>query len=67
MSHLLPCPHCGSDDLYGPHLTEYIGDIRCPHWWLECRECPCQMQVDGETPEALIAAWNKRAEREAWK
>ena len=57
----LPCPHCGSDDLNGPHLTEYIGDTRYPHWWIECKKCPCGMQVDGESNQPLIEAWNKRA------
>lgn len=57
----LPCPHCGSDDLYGPHLTEYIGDTRHPHWWIACNRCPGGMQVDGETAKPLIDAWNMRA------
>lgn len=54
------CPHCGSKDLTGPHLAEYTGDTRDPHWWLECTQCPCYMQVDGETDAPLREAWNKR-------
>ena len=57
---LLPCPHCGNAELDGPHLREYVGDHRYPAWWVECGQCPCSMEADGETPEALIAAWNKR-------
>ena len=55
------CPHCGSNDLWGPNFTEYIGDNRSPRWWVECRECPAGMEVKGETPKALIEAWNKRS------
>ena len=54
------CPHCGSNVLYGPHLTEYIGDHREPHWWLNCTNCPAEMTVYDEAVEALIDAWNKR-------
>lgn len=57
----LPCPHCGSHDLNGPHFTEYAGDMRDPHWWIECNRCPCVMQVDGETAVPLVKAWNRRA------
>jgi hypothetical protein len=58
---LKPCPHCGSTGLNGPHLTEYIGDTYHPSWWVECNQCPAYMQVDGEGPEPLVEAWNRRS------
>jgi hypothetical protein len=57
---LKPCPHCGSINLRGPHCTEYQGDTYAPTWWVECEECPAGMEVAGQTPEPLIAAWNRR-------
>ncbi len=57
---LKPCPHCGSKDLKGPHFEEYTGDTRTPSWWVECTQCPCGMQVDGEADDPLREAWNKR-------
>jgi hypothetical protein len=59
---LLPCPFCGNVELDGPHLTEYIGDNYDPQWWIECGKCPSGMQLDGRTKEALIYAWNTRAQ-----
>ena len=59
---LKPCPHCGSTDLIGPHLQEYIYDTYDPSWWVECNGCPAYMQVDGEGPEPLVEAWNRRPE-----
>lgn len=59
---LKPCLYCGNTNLNGPHLTDYVGDNYHPSWWVECNECPAHMQVDGETPEPLIAAWNRRPE-----
>lgn len=56
-----PCPFCGSTNLEGPHKTEYIGDSYAPFWWIECLNCPAQMQVDGETPEMLLFYWNNRS------
>lgn len=56
---LLPCPHCGNNELR-PHFSEYEGDYRNPWWWVECGKCPCGMQVYGETVDALISAWNMR-------
>ena len=55
------CPFCGSDELDGPHLTEYIGDHRHPHWWIECLQCPAGMQACGETSAPVVDAWNKRS------
>lgn len=57
----LPCPFCGNENLYGPYLTEYIGDSYSPYWWIECRKCPASMQVEGKTDEQLYLAWNSRA------
>ncbi len=57
---LKPCPFCGSNDLDGPNLTEYIGDHREPFWWIDCNNCPCGMEVDGEFPMPVIKAWNNR-------
>jgi len=64
MTALLPCPHCGATELDGPHFTEYFGDRRIPHWWVNCPDCPCEMAADGETQDLLIAAWNRRANQE---
>ena len=58
---LLPCPHCGGAQLNGPEKVEYVGDNYWPHWWIECEDCPCGMEADGETSDAVIAAWNRRA------
>lgn len=55
-----PCPFCGSNDLEGAHLTEYIGDTYLPVWWIECKSCPAHMSVEGETDDGLYNAWNKR-------
>lgn len=57
---LLPCPHCGSISLNGPHFQEYVGDYRDPYWWIECNECPAGMEVNGENICDFTAAWNRR-------
>ena len=61
LSEIKPCPFCGSDSLDGPHRVDYMGDYYQPHYWLECEKCPAGMQVEGETPNGLIKAWNKRS------
>jgi Restriction alleviation protein Lar len=58
---LLPCPHCGSSNLDGPHLNDYVGDTYWPHWWIVCNECPASMEVNGEDSLLIINAWNKRS------
>lgn len=59
---LMPCPFCGSEDLDGPHCTEYIGDTHKPSWWVECTNCPASMTLWGDpTSESLRKAWNTRA------
>lgn len=60
MTELLPCPFCGSEELYGPHFREYCGDYYFPEWWVECSNCPCGMETKGESVEILIDAWNRR-------
>jgi len=57
---LKPCPFCGSNDLDGPNLTEYIGDHYAPYWRIDCDNCPCGMEVDGKTDKPVIEAWNER-------
>ena len=59
---LRPCPFCGSEELDGPHRTDYIGDYYDPHYWLDCCKCPAGMNVQGETPDNLIKAWNRSYE-----
>lgn len=58
---LLPCPFCGSTKFNGPHYNGYYGDHTWPHWWIECTECPCDLEVDGKEVGGLIRAWNTRA------
>ena len=57
---LSPCPFCGSTDLNGPHINEYVGDSYSPSWWVDCEECPCSMEVKGEDVNGLVNAWNRR-------
>ena len=57
---VMPCPFCGGTEIDGPHFTEYIGDMRRPYWWLECKSCPAGMEADGEEPDMLLTAWNAR-------
>lgn len=54
------CPHCGSYDLDGPHFIDYVGDVYTPSWWISCTNCPCSMDVSGESVVLLLEAWNKR-------
>jgi hypothetical protein len=58
---LLPCPHCGGSDFDGPHLSEYVGDRYWPTWWIECKGCPCGMEVISDDKSTLVDAWNRRA------
>lgn len=60
---LLPCPFCGSVELNGPHISEYIGDHYSPSWWVACENCPGSMEVQGEDVDGLIEAWNRRDEK----
>lgn len=59
---LLPCPFCGSTELNGPHISEYVGDHYSTSWWVDCENCPGGMEVDGEEVTGLVDAWNKRAD-----
>lgn len=59
---LLPCPFCGSTELNGPHISEYVGDSYSPSWWVDCEECPGGMEVKGKDVQSLVDAWNKRAD-----
>ncbi len=57
---LKPCPFCGNEKLDGPHEITHVGDSYLPYWWIECGECPCGMEVDGESPDELVKSWNNR-------
>ena len=61
---LLPCPFCGSTELNGPHISEYVGDHYSPSWWVDCEECPGGIEVQGADVSGLEEAWNKRVDRE---
>jgi hypothetical protein len=61
---LLPCPFCGSTELNGPHISEYVGDHYSPSWWVECENCPGSMEVQGAGADGLANAWNKRTDKE---
>ena len=53
---LLPCPHCGSDDLHSD--TEIF---KGRHFgFVECLDCPALMRT-GTTEEEAVKAWNKRS------
>lgn len=54
---LLPCPHCGSNKVSGPHETS---DDRTIRWWVECNACPAGMTIFKDDESAAIAAWNRR-------
>ena len=50
---LLPCPLCGSTDLF---LRDTAG------WELDCRNCELSLVLaDDPTREGLVARWNTRA------
>lgn len=57
---LLPCPFCGSTELNGPHIIEYVGDYCSPSWWVDCENCPCSMHIMGTDVNVLADAWNTR-------
>jgi Lar family restriction alleviation protein len=51
---LKPCPFCGTPE---PQLAQPRATVG---WWvIECRDCPALMEE--ETEEAIVAAWNTRA------
>lgn len=57
-SKLLPCPFCGSENLYSGE-----NDLYCKNYIVYCYQCGCGTSADDETPEDAIKAWNARAER----
>lgn len=62
MTDVKPCPFCGDapewycDDAHG--MRPEGGVIRCGN-----RDCPVDVSVWGETPDAALDLWNMRAER----
>ena len=62
------CPFCGAQPLLNeiaPHSHNLtIGGVKFPDhpgsWTIECPACECGMIAD--TKEAVIAAWNRRAQ-----
>lgn len=58
---LSPCPFCGGRYVTGPIDYDSIGDYEHPHWKIWCNTCPIEMVVDGESPNEIMLAWNKRA------
>jgi hypothetical protein len=60
---LLPCPFCGSNELNIVE-TEYSGDTFCPTVTIDCRDCPCGMNLYGDdmkiVVEEITTKWNMR-------
>ncbi len=64
---LLPCPHCGGQNLRGPYQTKCHEDcVHDPLWFIECWDCPASMELVGKTPERLVTAWNRRPGQRWW-
>lgn len=58
MSALLPCPFCGGTDLR-PFVDQAVG-MSDSHG-IQCNGCDCAITgPERDTPEAAIAAWNRR-------
>ena len=60
MNNLKPCPFCGGEDIIVQELQPYMGDEN--NWRVLCVGCGCDIQR--ETKETVISAWNTRVEVE---
>lgn len=64
MEKLKPCPFCGGEariEVIEPHthtLTTFMPDYKGGAFI----ECKCGAAISGDTKDAAIAAWNKRAQ-----
>jgi len=58
-----PCPFCGHR-VIGPIFVDCIGDSYSTYFWIECTNCPCSMEIEGEDEDIALSKWNRRVNSE---
>lgn len=60
MDELKKCPFCGAEAVI--HTFKAAGE-NFHRYRAKCTECWCQTDWESETPEDVIAKWNRRVEK----